>query len=136
MDFILSPKDLTFKNNCRAFAQQDLKLLAAKYGETQDVPTEMVDAMRAAGLFELLLPEELGGPGSGLSGGDGQGCRRRQYSAGLLNGQALFHGGCLPGGGPSGADTWRHWGSAGQCSGEALPRNPGAEDLRGHLGDP
>lgn len=63
MDFMLSEKDRQFRDHCRAFAQQKLKPLAAKYGETQDVPREMVKEMQAAGLFELLLPQEMGGPG-------------------------------------------------------------------------
>ncbi len=63
MDFMLSDKDRAFKAHCRAFAQQRLRPLADKYGETQEVPAEMVEEMRSAGLFELLLPQELGGPG-------------------------------------------------------------------------
>ena len=63
MDLMLTPEELEFKQGCLDFAAQTLAPLAEKYGETDEVPREMVDRMAEAGLFELLRPEELDGPG-------------------------------------------------------------------------
>jgi acyl-CoA dehydrogenase len=63
MDLMLSDKEKAFAASCREFAREKLSPLARKYGETDDVPREMVEAMAGAGLFELLLPDDLGGPG-------------------------------------------------------------------------
>lgn len=63
MDFMLSDEDRRFKGYCREFAREELLPISEKYGETDDMPQEMVKAMADAGLFQLLLPEELGGKG-------------------------------------------------------------------------
>jgi acyl-CoA dehydrogenase len=63
MDFMLSDEDRRFKGYCREFARGKLLPISQKYGETDDMPQEMVKAMADAGLFQLLLPEELGGKG-------------------------------------------------------------------------
>lgn len=63
MDLMLSDQEKSFKAACRDFARQKLAPLAQKYGETDEVPGEMVAEMAAAGLFNLLLPEDMGGPG-------------------------------------------------------------------------
>ena len=63
MDFMLSEQEKQFKRFCKEFAKDKLALLAEKYGETDEAPRDMVAQMAAAGFFELLLPEELGGKG-------------------------------------------------------------------------
>ena len=63
MDFMLSEQEKQFKRFCKEFAKDKLSLLAEKHGETDEVPRDMVAQMAAAGFFELLLPEELGGKG-------------------------------------------------------------------------
>ncbi len=63
MDFMLSEEEIAFRERCRRFAREELMPLAARFGETDEVPRELVEAMTGAGLFELLLPEDLGGPG-------------------------------------------------------------------------
>lgn len=63
MDLMLSEEEKSFQAQCRDFAEGRLKDLARKYGETDEVPREMVKAMADAGLFGLLLPPELGGRG-------------------------------------------------------------------------
>lgn len=63
MNIMLSSKERKFKNECRVFAEQTLKPIEEKYGETADIPEEMVKAMADANFFKLLLPEELGGEG-------------------------------------------------------------------------
>lgn len=63
MDFMLSAKDLEFKKYCRQFAREKVIPISEKYGETEEIPKELVKAMAEAGFFKLLLPKELGGKG-------------------------------------------------------------------------
>lgn len=63
MDFILSPEEKKFKEYCRNFAREKLIPISEKYGETDDIPKELIKAMADAELFKLLLPEDLGGKG-------------------------------------------------------------------------
>lgn len=63
MDLMLSNQEKDFARFCREFAREKLVPLAQKYGETDEVPRDMVEVMAEAGLFELLLPADLGGPG-------------------------------------------------------------------------
>ena len=63
MEIMLSAEEREFKAGCQEFADQVLAPMAEEIGETEDVPPEMVRKMGEQGLFELLLPEELGGPG-------------------------------------------------------------------------
>ena len=63
MDFMLSAEQKSFKERCRKFSSEKLTRISKKYGETDDIPSEMIKAMADAGLFQLLLPEELGGRG-------------------------------------------------------------------------
>lgn len=63
MELLLSSDQMDFKQYCTNFARDRLMPLAEKYGETDQVPQEMVAEMARAGFFDLLLPEELGGRG-------------------------------------------------------------------------
>jgi acyl-CoA dehydrogenase len=63
MELLLSSDQMDFKQYCRDFARDCLIPLAEKYGETDQVPQDMVAEMARAGFFNLLLPEELGGRG-------------------------------------------------------------------------
>ncbi len=63
MDFMLSAKDIEFKRYCRKFAREKILPISEKYGETEEIPKELVKAMADAELFKLLLPEDLGGRG-------------------------------------------------------------------------
>lgn len=61
MDILLSADQRRFKQECRVFAEEKIAPLAAKYGETDDIPGELIRAMADAQLFSLLVPEALGG---------------------------------------------------------------------------
>lgn len=64
MDFFsFSNDERAFQEKVEKVAKEQIKPLAQKYGETDDVPQEIVDAMREGGLFRILFPKEYGGDG-------------------------------------------------------------------------
>jgi acyl-CoA dehydrogenase len=63
INVMLSAEERNFRHYCRVFAREKLIPISEKYGETDDIPRELVDAMAEAGFFKLLLPEDLGGKG-------------------------------------------------------------------------
>jgi acyl-CoA dehydrogenase len=63
MDLMLSAEEKDYKAFCRRFAREKLIPLSERYGETDDIPPELVRTMAEAGIFKLILPEDLGGKG-------------------------------------------------------------------------
>jgi acyl-CoA dehydrogenase len=63
MDIMLNSEDKKLKEHFRLFAHEKIAPLAEKYGETDDIPKELVQVMADDGIFKLLLPKELGGEG-------------------------------------------------------------------------
>jgi len=63
MDLMLSAEDRKFKEYCQKFAKDIMTPISEKYGETDDIPPEMVKVMADAGFFQLFVPEDLDGKG-------------------------------------------------------------------------
>jgi len=60
MDLLLTDAQISFREDCRRFAEEKLIPISEKFGETDDIPREMVKEMAEAGLFKLLLPAAAG----------------------------------------------------------------------------
>jgi acyl-CoA dehydrogenase len=63
MECMLSAEEKSYKEFCRRFAREKLVPISERYGETDDIPPELVQTMAEAGIFKLILPEDLGGKG-------------------------------------------------------------------------
>ena len=61
--FVFNDEEKAFKEKVTRLAREKIKPLAQKYGETNDVPQEIVDVMAEGGLFRVLFPKEYGGEG-------------------------------------------------------------------------
>jgi len=67
MDFALTPDQVRIRDVCRALAQ-DFAARAHEHDRDASSPVEDFDALRDAGLFGLIVPEEFGGWGAGFVG--------------------------------------------------------------------
>ena len=67
MQFSLSPEQILLQEHCRELARGFAEY-AAEHDRDASPPEENYQAIRAAGLFGLLIPKELGGMGVGLLG--------------------------------------------------------------------
>src|SRR5579872_5797226 len=63
MDFDLSEQQAAFRDLMRDFAQRSIRPVARDWELAGRYPTEIVDEMKAMGLFGMLVPEEYGGIG-------------------------------------------------------------------------
>ena len=63
MDFELSGQQAAFRDLMRDFARRSISPVAREWELAGRYPTEIVDEMKAMGLFGVLVPEEYGGIG-------------------------------------------------------------------------
>ena len=61
MDFQLSEEQLAFRDLIRAFARKSVAPVAQDMERSGRYPTEIVDEMKAMGLFGMLVPRQYGG---------------------------------------------------------------------------
>jgi alkylation response protein AidB-like acyl-CoA dehydrogenase len=66
MDFRLSDEHLAFRDAIRSFVDKEIRPVAREWEQSGRYPTEIVDGMKAMGLFGLTVPEEYGGLGVDL----------------------------------------------------------------------
>src|SRR5258706_5882581 len=63
MDFELSSEQAAFRDLMRDFARRSISPVAREWELAGRYPTEIVEEMKAMGLFGMLVPEEYGGIG-------------------------------------------------------------------------
>jgi len=63
MDFNFPRESNELKDRCRSFCETELMEISKKYGETSNVPYEMIKEMAEKEIFKYLIPEEYGGKG-------------------------------------------------------------------------
>jgi len=66
LDQILSKQNLEWRDRARAVAQEAVLPRAWKYDRLQEYPWEIKQALAAAGLMKVWIPEEYGGAGGGV----------------------------------------------------------------------
>lgn len=64
MDFTLSAEQTAYRDMLRDFVKREIKPVAREWEQSGRYPEEIVDKMKAMGLFGLLVPEEYGGAAS------------------------------------------------------------------------
>lgn len=66
MDFRLSDDHLAFREVIRSFVDNEIRPVAREWEQSGRYPAEIVDGMKAMGLFGITVPEEYGGLGLDL----------------------------------------------------------------------
>jgi alkylation response protein AidB-like acyl-CoA dehydrogenase len=61
MDFTFNEQQRDFRSALRAFVEKEIVPVASEYERSGRYPTEIVDHMKAMGLFGITTPEEYGG---------------------------------------------------------------------------
>src|SRR5580698_9002442 len=64
MDFTLTPEQGSFRKMLRDFVQREIEPVAREWEQSGRYPAEIIDQMKAMGLFGLLVPPEYGGAGA------------------------------------------------------------------------
>ncbi len=67
MDFDLSEHDM-LREVTRDFVQNEVKPIARRIDQEEQIPPELIDKLRAQGYFGIVFPEEVGGAGAGELG--------------------------------------------------------------------
>ncbi|MGC8875235.1 MAG: acyl-CoA dehydrogenase family protein, partial [Chloroflexia bacterium] len=65
MDFRLTEEQEAFRQLAQDFARREIAPVASQYDESGEFPWEIVRKAHRAGLMNLEVPEEYGGPGLG-----------------------------------------------------------------------
>jgi alkylation response protein AidB-like acyl-CoA dehydrogenase len=68
MEFGLTAEERDLVQLVREIARERVAPLAAQIDEQEEIPTELFNALRDAGLFGIGVPEEYGGSGMGTTG--------------------------------------------------------------------
>ena len=63
MDFELTDEQQMFRDTLRSFVQKEIIPVASEWEREDRYPTEIVETMKAMGLFGITIPEEYGGLG-------------------------------------------------------------------------
>lgn len=63
MDFELSPEQALFRSTIREFVDKEIRPVAREWEASGRYPHEIVDAMKAMGLFGITIPDSYGGLG-------------------------------------------------------------------------
>lgn len=66
VDFALTPEQMELKEWAHAFAEKEIRPVAAQYDEAEEVPWDLLQKAAQVGLLSYAIPEEYGG--SGISG--------------------------------------------------------------------
>lgn len=61
MDFNFTEEQLDFQSTLRDFVEKEIKPVASEMERSGEYPTEIVDKLKAMGLFGMTIPEEYGG---------------------------------------------------------------------------
>ena len=61
MDFELSEEHQLFRSTLREFVDKEIRPVAREWEHEERYPTEIVEKMKAIGLFGMTIPEEFGG---------------------------------------------------------------------------
>ncbi len=63
MDFELNDEQRMFRDTLRSFVEKEIIPVASEWEREDRYPTEIVETMKAMGLFGITIPEEYGGLG-------------------------------------------------------------------------
>ena len=61
MDFELDDEHKSFRASIRDFVDREIRPVAREWERSGRYPTEIVESMKAVGLFGMTVPEEYGG---------------------------------------------------------------------------